>query len=137
MTYSALRRGPGGRPTVQSYSNIGLETQVLSAAPEELISLLLDGARVAVIKAKIHLENDQIAERGLAISKAIDIVDTGLKASLDHEKGGEVAAQLAQTYDLILYHLMQANLHADKERLAIAENMLTTLLETWREATKK
>lgn len=137
MTYSALRRGPGGRPTVQSYSNIGLETQVLSAAPEELISLLLDGARVAVIKAKIHLENDQIAERGLAISKAIDIVDTGLKASLDHEKGGEVAAQLAQTYDLILYHLMQANLHADKERLDIAENMLTTLLETWREATKK
>lgn len=137
MTYSALRRGPGGRPTVQSYSNIGLETQVLSATPEELISLLLDGARVAVIKAKIHLENDQIAERGLAISKAIDIVDTGLKASLDHEKGGEVAAQLAQTYDLILYHLMQANLHADKERLDIAENMLNTLLETWREATKK
>lgn len=137
MTYSALRRGPGGRPTVQSYSNIGLETQVLSAAPEELISLLLDGARVAVIKAKIHLENDQIAERGLAISKAIDIIDTGLKASLDHEKGGEVAAQLAQTYDLILYHLMQANLHADKERLDIAENMLNTLLETWREATKK
>lgn len=137
MTYSALRRGPGGRPTVQSYSNIGLETQVLSATPEELISLLLDGARVAVIKAKIHLENDQTAERGLAISKAIDIIDTGLKASLDHEKGGEVAAQLAQTYDLILYHLMQANLHADKERLDIAENMLNTLLETWREATKK
>lgn len=137
MTYSALRRGPGGRPTVQSYSNIGLETQVLSATPEELISLLLDGARVAVIKAKLHLDNDQVAERGQAISKAIDIIDTGLKASLDHEQGGEVAAQLAQTYDLILYHLMQANLHADKERLDIAENMLNTLLETWREATKK
>ncbi len=137
MTYSAPRRGPGGRPTAQSYSTIGLETQVLSASPEELISLLLDGARVAVIKAKLHLDNDQIAERGQAISKAIDIVDTGLKGSLDHEKGGEIAAQLAQSYDLILYHLMQANLHADKERLDIAESMLSTLLDTWREATKK
>lgn len=137
MTYSALRRGPGGRPTAQSYSNIGLETQVLSATPEELITLLLDGARVAVIKAKIHLDNDQIAERGQAISKAIDIVDTGLKSTLDQEKGGEVAAQLLQTYDLILYHLMQANLHSDKARLDIAESMLTSLLDTWREATKK
>lgn len=137
MTYSALRRGPGGRPTAQAYSTIGLETQVFSASPEELISLLLDGARVAVIKAQIHLDNNQIAERGQAISKAIDIVDTGLKSAIDKEKGGEVAQQLLHAYDLILYHLMQANLHGDKSRLETAETMLTSLLETWREATKK
>lgn len=137
MTYSNLRRGPGGRPTAQAYSNIGLQTQVLSATPEELISLLLDGARVAVIKAKIHLENGQIAERGEAISKAINIVESGLKSAINHEKGGEVATHLNQSYDLIVYHLMQANLNADAKRLTIAENMLSTLLESWQQATKK
>lgn len=137
MTYSALRRGPGGRPTVQAYSNIGLETKVFSASPEELIAMLIDGARAAVIKARLHLENNQIAERGESISKAINIVESGLKAAVNKEKGGDIAEQLITTYDLIVYHLMQANLHADVERLNIAEQMLTTLGDTWKEATKK
>lgn len=137
MTYSAPRRGPGGRPTAQSYANIGLETKVFSATPEELVSLLFDGARAAVLKAKLHLENNQIAERGESISKAVDIVETGLKSSVNKEKGGEVANHLIASYDLIVYHLMQANLHADLDRLNIAEQMLTTLSDAWKEATKK
>lgn len=137
MTYSAPRRGPGGRPTAQAYANIGLETKVFSASPEELISLLFDGARAAVMKAKLHLANHQIAERGQALSKAIDIVETGLKSSINQEKGGEIAAQLITTYDLIIYHLMQANLRAELKHLDIAEQMLTTLSDTWKEATQK
>lgn len=136
MTY-APRRGPGGRPTAQSYANIGLETKVFSSSPEELISLLFDGARAAIIKARLHFENGEIAGRGNAISKAIDIVDTGLKLSVSKEKGGEIADQLIIAYDLIVYHLTQANLHADPKRLDIAEQMLTTLSDTWKEATQK
>lgn len=136
MTY-APRRGPGGRPTAQSYANIGLETKVFSASPEELISLLFDGARAAILKARLHFENNQIAQRGEAISKAIDIVETGLKLSVSKEKGGEIADQLIIAYDLIVYHLTQANLHSDPKRLDIAEQMLTTLSDTWKEATQK
>lgn len=131
------RRPSGGRRAINSYATIGLQTQVLSASPEELITLLFDGARAAVIKAKLHLENGQIAQRGESISKAIDIVDTGLKASVSKEKGGQVAEQLITTYDLIVYHLMQANLKSEVKHLDIAEQMLTTLSDTWKEATQK
>ena len=43
MTYSNPR-GPRGPRSVQAYANIGLETEVLSARPERLITLLYDGA---------------------------------------------------------------------------------------------
>lgn len=133
MTYG---RRPGvGRHSIGSYATVGLQTEVFSATPEELISLLIDGARSSVIKAKMHLDNGEIAERGAAISKAIDIVDTGLKSVVDKEKGGEVATQLIANYDLILYHLMQANLKSEKEGLDIAQEMLESLAATWKEAT--
>ena len=135
MTYSLARRGPGGRPTAQAYATIGLETKVFSATPEQLISMLFDGACVAISKARIHFQQGNIAERGAAISKALDIVESGLKASVNKEQGGEVAEHLIASYDLIQYHLTQANLHSDEDRLGIAESMLKTLGDAWNEAT--
>lgn len=132
MTYAP----PRGirRHSAQAYSNVGLETQVLSASPEHLITLLYDGAISAIAKARLHLKMGNIADRGMAISKAIDIVESGLKASVDQEAGGEVAKSLIAAYELVLYHLMQANLHADDERLAMAETLLKDLGSAWREA---
>lgn len=132
MTYAP----PRGlrRHSAQAYANVGLETQVFSASPERLITLLFDGALSAIAKARLHLQLGNIAERGMAISKAIDIVDSGLKASVDQEAGGEVAKNMVATYELVLYHLMQANLHADEEKLILAETVLKEISSAWREA---
>jgi len=132
MTYGPARGMR--RQSAQAYSNVGLETQVLSASPERLITLLFDGALSAIAKARLHLQQGNIAERGMAISKAIDIVDSGLKASVDMDAGGELAKNLVLTYELILRHLMQANLNADDEKLALAETLLRDLGSAWREA---
>lgn len=132
MTYAP----PRGlrRHSAQAYSNVGLETQVLSASPERLITLLFDGALSAIAKARLHLQMGNIAERGMAISKAIDIVDSGLKASVDQEAGGELAKNLVATYELVLHHLMLANLNSDDEKLALAETVLKEISSAWREA---
>lgn len=122
------------RQSAQAYSSVGLETQVLSASPERLITLLFEGALSAVAKARLHMQLGNIAERGMAISKAIDIVDSGLKASVDMEAGGEVAKYLVGSYELIIQNLMLANLNADEEKLNVAETMLKNLGSAWREA---
>lgn len=106
----------------------------MSASPERLITLLFEGALSAIAKARLHLQMGNIAERGLAISKAIDIVESGLKLSVDTEAGGEVARNLIAAYELVLQHLMLANLHADEERLTLAETLLKDLGSAWREA---
>lgn len=132
MTYAPPRGAR--RHSANAYSNIGLETQVLSASPERLITLLFEGALSAIAKARLHLQMGNIAERGMAISKAIDIVDSGLKHSVDTETGGELANNLIATYEVVLYNLMQANLHADEGKLALAETLLKEIGSAWREA---
>lgn len=105
----------------------------MSASPTQLITLLFEGADAALVKAKGHLLNDQAPQRGMAISKAIDIIDSGLKGSLDMEAGGELSKSLAQAYDLIIQHLMMANLDADLERLELAQKMLANISEGWQQ----
>lgn len=129
MTYAARR--PSGSYSVRSYADIGLETQILGATPERLITLLFQGARAAIGQARIHMEAGRIAERGAAISKAIKIVDEGLKTGLNMEAGGDIAANLANLYDYIIRTLLTANLKADVEQLDIADRLLTDLAEAW------
>lgn len=128
--YSAHRRAAGA----QQYAQVGLESEVLSARPEQLINLLFRGARSAVKKAAHHLQAGDISQRGAMISKAVNIVDNGLKAAVNKEIGGEVSEHLITSYELIVYHLLQANLHSDAQHLETAETMLKNLHEAWNEA---
>lgn len=133
MSY-APARGLRRQHSVQAYANIGLETEVLSASPEQLITLLFNGAQAAIMKARLHMENGNIEGRGMAISKAIDIVDSGLKASVDLSAGGDLAKNLVATYELIIRNLLLANLNADLDKLALAERLLVDIASAWRSA---
>jgi flagellar secretion chaperone FliS len=136
MSY-ATRRSPGARGIAHTYSNIGLETEVLSASPEKLITLLLDGARAAIARAKLYMEEGNIPARGQSISKALDIIENGLKACLDMEKGGESAVNLRNVYELASHNLLLANLNADIERLDVADRLLADIADAWRAVTGK
>ncbi len=131
MTYS-MPRGPRGKRSVQAYANIGLETEVLSAPPERLITLLYDGALAAIAKAGLYMDSNNIAGRGASISKAIDIIESGLKASLNMEAGGDLAKNLSETYDLMVRNLLLANLNNDIEKLQLAETMLKEIADAWK-----
>jgi len=130
----ATQYGARARHSAQAYANIGLETQVFSASPEHLITLLLNGALAAMAKARLHMQNNSIDGRGAAISKAIEIVESGLRASIDEDAGGEVAKSLIATYDMVIRSLLLANLNSDYDKLALAERMLTDIREAWRMA---
>jgi len=130
MSYATpLRRSRG---PLHAYATLGLETQVMSASPVRLITLLFEGARAALIRARSAMTHNDVAARGLAISKAIDIVENGLKASLDMQTGGELARNLRNTYDVIIHTLLLANLKGEAQYFESAEQLLTGLSQTWR-----
>ncbi|MFT4190784.1 MAG: flagellar export chaperone FliS [Comamonas sp.] len=116
----------------RAYAKVGLETRVASASPQRLITLLFEGAIAAIAKARYHLANGNIAERGQAISKAINIVQNGLMASLNHEAGGEISANLHDLYDYAVRQLLQANLRADDAALQRTSDLLAQLADAWR-----
>ncbi|SCU73929.1 flagellar protein potentiates polymerization [Cupriavidus necator] len=119
------------RATANAYAQVGVQTGAMSASPHKLIVMLYDGARAAIARAKFHLESGNIAERGNAISKAIDIIDNGLRAVLDHEAGGEISANLESLYEYMVRRLMLANLRSDAALLAEVDTLLESLASAW------
>jgi flagellar secretion chaperone FliS len=120
-----------------SYAKIGLQSAAMSASPHQLITMLFDGAKTAIAMARHHMANKEIAAKGNAISKAINIVDNGLKASMDAKAGGkagaELVANLSPLYDYIAQRLMYANLRNDPTLLDEADRLLDTISSAWRE----
>ena len=133
MMYTS-RSGSRRGKSAQAYANIALESQVLGASPEQLITLLFEGAKISMAKAKLHMQSNNIAGRGSAISAAINIVDSGLKASVDQETGGGLAKNLVAIYELVIRHLLLANLNADMKELTLAEELLANVGDAWRTA---
>ncbi|MWN06686.1 flagellar protein FliS [Gilliamella bombicola] len=120
----------------KAYEQVNLETRVSQASPHQLIVLLFDGALQAIRLASLYLQKGNIAGKGTAISKAINIVDNGLKGCLDLEKGGEIAENLDRLYHYISQQLVLANLHNDKEKLQSCYDLLNNIAESWREIAK-
>lgn len=122
------------KSALEAYSQVGLNAKVAAASPHGLIIMLFDGAIAAITKAKYHMEKstvDDIAEKGAAISKAIAIIDDGLKASLNMEVGGELAQNLDSLYEYMSFRLVHANLKNDKEILDEISQRLLELREAW------
>ena len=120
-----------------AYARIGTESAAMSASPHQLITMLFDGAKTAIAMARHHMVNKEIAAKGKAISKAINIVDNGLKASLDAEAGGKAGAELvgnlSALYDYVIQRLLYANLRNDPALLDEAERLLDNIGSAWRE----
>lgn len=119
------------RGAMDAYSRAGVETSISDASPHKLISILFDGAIVAIGMAKNHMRLNQIPAKGLAISKAIAIIDEGLKVSLDEEVGGELARNLKALYEYMSNRLLMANIKNDVEGLDEVARLLGELKGAW------
>jgi flagellar protein FliS len=116
---------------LNEYSRIGLETGVVSANPHRLIVMLFDGAILACKNALPQIEAKAYAEKGAMISKAIMIIESGLKASLDKKAGGEIAESLDALYDYMSNRLYIANLKNQPEPVHEVIRLLAELRSAW------
>ncbi|MGK7246181.1 flagellar export chaperone FliS [Buttiauxella agrestis] len=117
----------------QAYAQIGVESAVMSASPHQLIVMLFDGALSALVRARLFMQQGEQASKGEALSKAINIIDNGLKAGLDNEQGGEIAENLSSLYDYMIRRLMLANLRNDVELIEEVEGLLTNIADAWKQ----
>ncbi|RUR29177.1 flagellar export chaperone FliS [Vreelandella nanhaiensis] len=131
MTYSRGNAAYGRG--ANAYARVGVESGVMSADPHKLIVMLFEGAQTAIRAARIHMQDGNTGEKGKAVSKALDIINNGLAAALDQEKGGDIAERLASLYDYIARLLLTANLRNDEESLNQAEQLLENIASAWRE----
>ena len=122
----------GSRQTgVHAYAKVGMETGVVAASPHKLIVMLFDGALVALNAALSGMRSGNIAEKGKSISKAILIIDSGLRAALDKKAGGEIAEGLDALYEYMSGRLLMANIKNDPAILEEVQRLLIELRDAW------
>lgn len=125
------------RTGANAYARVGVESGAMSASPHQLICMLFDGAKTAIGMARHHMAGNDFAAKGNAISKAVNIVENGLKASLDADAAGTAGAELVKNltalYDYIVQRLLYANLRNDAKALDEADRLLDDLAGAWRE----
>lgn len=114
-----------------AYANVSMETGVTSASPHKLIVMLFDGALVAVATAEQQMKTGNIQAKGKSISKAISIIDNGLRASLDKKVGGQIAESLDALYAYMSNRLLVANLKNQPDILQEVHTLLTDLKSAW------
>ena len=114
--------------------NMYRETSIKTASQGKLIVLLYDEAIKHLDKAIAILESEtrQFDKANNAIIKAQDII-TELSASLDFEKGKEIASNLFSIYVYFNHQLMSANLDKDSTPLKPVRNMMYELRSAWKQ----
>ena len=119
--------------SIASYRQIDLESDGRGADPHRLIVLLFDGAESTVEQALLRLEANDIVGKSESLMKAIDIILSGLSASLNTEQGGDLANNLKALYDYMVSRLVHANIHKDPGAIREVQRLLGEISGAWRE----
>jgi flagellar protein FliS len=114
-----------------AYAKVGIETNVSTANPHQLVLMLFDGALLSINSAAISMANGDVAAKGMSTSKAIEIITYGLKASLDGAAGGDLAVRLGTLYDYMCQRLFFANAENNEAILNEVSGLLNELREAW------
>lgn len=127
---AAYGRGAG------AYAKVGVESGVMNASPHRLIEMLFDGLQMNLRKARLAMEQNNTVVKGQAISRSLDIINGGLLAALDTERGGEIAQGLSLIYDYCGRLLLEANLRNDLAKLDEAVRLLSEIGAAWQDVGK-
>ena len=122
-------------------AEVYLQNIVENANPIRLVIMLYDKAISCIDEAIEAIEGgleelENVKNKAENLTKATDILVV-LKASLDEDKGKEIAKNLDEIYDVLINEIVRANMVNDKEALLKIKNILEELREAWEEAEKK
>ena len=123
-----------GAKGTQAYAQIGVESAVMSASQQQLVTMLFDGALSALIRARLFMQDGNLEGKGLSLSKAINIIENGLKIGLEEESKDELTQNMLALYAYMVRRLLQANLRNDSGAVEEVENLMRNIADAWKES---
>ncbi|AVE04946.1 MULTISPECIES: flagellar export chaperone FliS [Pseudomonas] len=117
---------------LRQYQKVNSHAQVSEASPHRLVQMLMEGALDRMAQAKGAMARGDIAQKGLLLGKAIDIL-IGLRDGLNPEKTDDPAAlqQLDNLYAYMTTRLLEANSKNDVTMIDEVAGLMITLKEGW------
>lgn len=118
----------------QAYAQIGVESAVMSASQQQLVTMLFDGVLSALVRARLFMQDNNQQGKGVSLSKAINIIENGLRVSLDEESKDELTQNLIALYSYMVRRLLQANLRNDVSAVEEVEALMCNIADAWKES---
>lgn len=129
-TASAFMASRSSLAFAGAYRSVGVQTGVGGATPHQLVAMLYSGLLDTLAEARGAMRAGQIQAKGAALTRAVRIVDEGLKASLS-PAGGELSRNLDALYGYISVRLTQANLRNDEAAIEECVQLIEPLRDAW------
>ncbi|VVO83610.1 Flagellar secretion chaperone FliS [Pseudomonas fluorescens] len=117
---------------LRQYQKVNSHAQISEASPHRLVQMLMEGGLDRMAQAKGALGRGDIAQKGLWIGKAVDIIG-GLREGIDAEKAKEDESlqRLDSLYGYMVQRLTNANLKNDPEIIDEVMGLLVTVKSGW------
>ncbi len=115
-----------------AYKRVSVESSVDMADPHKLVCLLFEALQRNIGSAKLFMQAGNVPAKCQQIGNAIRILEEGLKAPLDLEKGGEIAANLNALYDYCVTRLVLANSRNDVAALDEVASLIEPVSNGWK-----
>jgi flagellar secretion chaperone FliS len=119
--------------SASAYKRVSVETGVSTANPHQLVNMLFESLIQAIGAAKVAMSRGDIAAKCTQIIRAVRIIDEGLKPALNHERGGDLAANLNGLYGYCVLRLTHANLRNDEAVLAEVVRIIEPIAQGWKQ----
>ncbi|MFC3714112.1 flagellar export chaperone FliS [Sphingoaurantiacus capsulatus] len=113
-----------------SYQNVDLQTRAAGATPHQLIAMLFEEALNAIDTLSAAAARKDFARAAQSQARALSIIG-GLQASLDMERGGDLAQNLADVYREASRLIMASGKSNEPMFAQQARSMLAEIASAW------
>lgn len=120
----------GNKKGISQYQQVGLKDQLAVADPHKVTQIMMQLALENLAKAKGCLTNNDLENKGKFLAKSTTILAT-LKDTLDFEKGGEVAENLARLYDFMLNKIADVVISNNPDEVQDVIDVLLPIKSGW------
>lgn len=117
---------------LRQYQKVNSHAQTSEASPHRLVQMLMEGGLDRMAQAKGALSRGDVAQKGLMLGKAVDII-SGLREGLDTSKAEDPSAlgDLDSLYAYMSTRLTEANLKNDAQIIDEVARLLITVKSGW------
>jgi flagellar secretion chaperone FliS len=116
-----------------AYKRVAADTGVSTADPHQLVAMLFDGLVLSLNAARGAMDRGEIEAKGMAIGKAVRILEEGLRSGLNMAQGGELARNLSGLYSYAVQRLTLANLRNDRALVTEVITLIEPLADSWKQ----
>jgi len=119
--------------SASAYKRASVDASVEMASPHQLVNLLFEALQRSLGGAAVAMQAGDISAKCQHISSAIRILEEGLIAPLDMNKGGELAANLRSLYEYCVSQLVFANAKNDANLLQEVKKLIEPVASGWKQ----